>query len=405
MAETPADYSRAEAAERAGISVEVLDRIVEVGGLHPAEGDRFTRSDIRKADLIGSLMAGGLPLEGLAAVLNQGLVSLDFLDSPSYARFSALSEVTFAQLSERTGVPLELLMAIREATGGAPPSPDDRLRENELEMVPFVEVLSSEGFDPVGIDRILRVNGDSLRRMAEAEAEWWKTEVIMPALAAGKTGAELVNLELTERFAPTIEPTLVAGYHAQQARAWTENMIEGLEGVMAQLGFQRTVDHPPAMCFLDISGYTRLTDERGDQAAAALAGDLSRMVQRSSVQHGGKAVKWLGDGVMFWFREPGPGVVAALEMCEGVTGAGLPPAHVGLHAGPVVLQGGDYYGQTVNIASRIAEYARPGEVLVSQAVVEASTGPDVADVRFTDIGPVELKGVGSPVHLLTARRA
>jgi class 3 adenylate cyclase len=108
--------------------------------------------------------------------------------------------------------------------------------------------------------------------------------------------------------------------------------------------------------------------------------------------------------VMFWFRDPGPGVVAALEMCEGVTAAGLPPAHVGLHAGPVVLQGGDYYGQTVNIASRIAEYARPGEVLVSQAVVDASTGPEVAELRFSEIGPVELKGVGGPVPLLTARR-
>ena len=49
---------------------------------------------------------------------------------------------------------------------------------------------------------------------------------------------------------------------------------------------------------------------------------------------------------------------------------GLPPAHVGLHAGPVIFQEGDYYGATVNIASRIAEYARPGEVLVSQEVVD-----------------------------------
>jgi adenylate cyclase len=88
-------------------------------------------------------------------------------------------------------------------------------------------------------------------------------------------------------------------------------------------------------------------------------------------------------------------------MCEGVREAGLPPAHVGLHAGPVVMQGGDYYGKTVNVASRIAEYARPGEVLVSKAVAEASEG---VPAHFTDIGPVELKGVGGTVHLLAARR-
>ena len=81
--------------------------------------------------------------------------------------------------------------------------------------------------------------------------------------------------------------------------------------------------------------------------------------------------------------------------------AGLPPAHVGLHAGPVLFQEGDYFGQTVNVASRIAEYARPGEVLVSQAVVDASQG---AEATFTKIGPVELKGVSEPIQLLAAHR-
>jgi adenylate cyclase len=158
------------------------------------------------------------------------------------------------------------------------------------------------------------------------------------------------------------------------------------------------------MCFLDISGYTRLTDERGDEVAAALATELNRLVQRSSQAHGGKPVKWLGDGVMFWFRDPGPGVLSALDMADGVLEAGLPPAHVGLHAGPVVFQQGDYFGQTVNIASRIADYARPGEVLVSEAVVEASEDAQESGVTFTDLGPVELKGVGGPVHLHAARK-
>jgi class 3 adenylate cyclase len=77
--------------------------------------------------------------------------------------------------------------------------------------------------------------------------------------------------------------------------------------------------------FLDITGYMRLTQERGDEAAASLAARLNRLVNRSSVEHGGRAVKWLGDGVMLYFRDPGPGVVAALEMVDGVSDAGLPP--------------------------------------------------------------------------------
>jgi adenylate cyclase len=104
---------------------------------------------------------------------------------------------------------------------------------------------------------------------------------------------------------------------------------------------------------------------------------------------------------MFHFRDPGPGVVAALEMAEGVISAGLPPAHVGLHAGPVLFQDGDYFGQTVNVASRIAEYARPGEVLVSQAVVDAAAD---APVTFVEVGPVDLKGVAGPLRLHVAHR-
>jgi adenylate cyclase len=104
---------------------------------------------------------------------------------------------------------------------------------------------------------------------------------------------------------------------------------------------------------------------------------------------------------MFFFPDPGPGVRAALEMVDALAAAGLPPAHVGLHAGPVLYQQGDYYGQTVNLTARIADYARSDEVLVTQEVVDASHEEEIA---FADIGPVELKGVSGAVHLLRAHQ-
>ncbi len=170
---------------------------------------------------------------------------------------------------------------------------------------------------------------------------------------------------------------------------------------LAEAGLHSRLDHPPAMCFLDISGYTQLTQERGDAAAAQLAEELGRIVQRTSVKFSGRAVKWLGDGVMLHFPIPVNGVEAALEMVDAVVEAGLPPAHVGLHAGPVIFQEGDYYGQTVNLASRIANHAKAGEVIVSQAVVDASGG---AGITFQEIGPVELKGVSGAVRLHVATR-
>ena len=104
---------------------------------------------------------------------------------------------------------------------------------------------------------------------------------------------------------------------------------------------------------------------------------------------------------MFHFTEAGPAVVAALEMVESAIEAGMPPAHVGVHAGPVLFQDGDYFGRTVNVAARIADYARPGEVVVSQAVVDIGAAPGV---RFTEIGTVELKGVSEALRLHVAGR-
>jgi class 3 adenylate cyclase len=229
----------------------------------------------------------------------------------------------------------------------------------------------------------------------------WQSELIEPAMRVGKRPDEVLGIDFGDRMSVLTEQAMIAMYHLQQTRAWTSGIIEGLEMTLAQAGLHSRLEHPPAMCFLDITGYTRLTQERGDAAAAELAERLGRIVQRASVKHGGRAVKWLGDGVMLHFVNPGNGVVAALDMVDAVVEAGLPPAHVGLHAGPVIFQEGDYYGQTVNLASRIADYAQAGEVIVSQAVIDASTAPGLT---FEEVGLVELKGVSGAMRLHAAHR-
>jgi adenylate cyclase len=394
-------YEAIAAAERAGISPEELDRLVELGIVAPDADGQFSSGAVRRIGMVRSLVAAGVPLDGLGAAMRSGMFSLDFLDAPAFERFSALSDVTFSQLGERAGVPVELLMQIREAAGSPAPLPDDRIRDEELPYAEFVAAQVQAGFRTTSIQRLMRVQGDSLGRMAETESAWWKSEVIEPATEAGKQLDEIHGAEFGDEMTVLAERAILGMYHLRQGQAWTTTLMEGLEMMLAGAGLHSRLEHPPAMCFLDITGYTRLTQERGDMAAAELAEHLGRLVQRTSVRHGGRPVKWLGDGVMLYFPNPGPGVMAALEMVAGVVEAGLPPAHVGLHAGPVIFQEGDYYGQTVNLAARIAEYARPGEVLVTQEVVDASGG---AEVAFREIGPVELKGVAGAMHLHAAHR-
>ncbi|HEY4726090.1 MAG TPA: adenylate/guanylate cyclase domain-containing protein, partial [Actinomycetota bacterium] len=101
-------------------------------------------------------------------------------------------------------------------------------------------------------------------------------------------------------------------------------------------------------------------------------------------------------------RDPPGAVEAALGMVRRVPEAGLPPAHVGVAAGPVVVQGGDYFGRTVNLASRVAAHAQAGQVLVTAPVAEAAA---TDGVTYSDLGELHLKGFTAPVRVLEARRA
>jgi adenylate cyclase len=396
-------YSRQEVAQRAGVDPDYVDRLVELGILRPAAGDAFSPGDVLRVRWVQSFEGAGVPLEGIAVAVRDGALSFSYLDAAAFDPFAGLSGTTFHQLSAQTGIPLELLMVVREAYGFAEPRPEDLVHQNELKVVPVIELQLSEGFDPGVIERWLRVCGDSLRRITETETAWWHSEVMTPMLASGMTEGEMLQAQadLGSRMAPLRERALLALYYGQQEHTWNRETVEHVEGALERAGLYRRLERPPAVCFLDITGYTRLTEERGDAAAADLATRLAGLVRRSAQEHDGTPVKWLGDGVMFYFREPADAVLAAIDMTEGVGRHGLPPAHVGIHAGPVVFQDGDYFGRTVNLAARIAEYARPGEVLASQEVVDAA---DAAAVSFVEIGPVELKGVPGTLRLHTAHR-
>jgi adenylate cyclase len=392
-----------QVAERAGVDGDYVRRLVEAGVLAPAADASFTEGDVRRTRLYQGLERTGLPLGAIREALDAGELSFGWLDAPLYDLIAPLSPRSFQDVAAETSIPLELLRVLREAIGFALPDPDDRMREDELRIVPLIQRLVSRGVPPAVLDRLLRVYGDALRRIAEVEADWWHTYVVLPSLASGMTDAEMheATLGFGEETTPLLEQAMLAMYHAHQEHTWVENLIGEIEDALDRTGLRSRLVRPPAICFLDITGYTRLTEERGDEAAAELAARLTPLVQRPAERHGGKVVKWLGDGVMFHFREPTGGVMAALEMIDAISAAGLPAAHVGLHTGPVVFQGGDYFGRTVNLAARIGEQAAPGQVLVTQEIVDRVV-PD--GIAFESVGTVELKGVSEPVLLHAVTR-
>src|ERR671918_397000 len=100
--------------------------------------------------------------------------------------------------------------------------------------------------------------------------------------------------EVGSQMTPLLEQAVQGIYRIQQEHAWTRSSVEDIEATLEKAGLHSRLHRPPAMAFFDISGYTRLTEERGDEAAADLAAAVAGLVRRASQEHGGQAVKWLG---------------------------------------------------------------------------------------------------------------
>jgi adenylate cyclase len=392
IAPSSEELSGAELAARAGVGEQEVQRLVTHGVLVPREGRAapFRAVDVLKVRVARACEEGGLPMEGMARAIRAGHLSFAFLQSWPFERWAARGPQTHAELATEVGLPFESLQRIVEAFGFARPEPGDAVVEAERPVARLMGRGVELGFvDEATSVRFGNVYAEALRRIASVEVEVYHSGIELPLLRSGLGERRTMELaeEVSEGITDLLGEALMAVYRRQEELTWTEHQVEHIEQALEASGVPLPPGPPPAVCFLDLAGYTRLTEERGDEEAAALAARLSDIVRHRPRQHRGEAVKWLGDGVMFRFRDPSGAVVSALDMVEDVPAAGLPPAHVGVAAGPVIRQGGDYFGRTVNLASRIADHAHVGQVLVSEPVVEMTSVPGV---RFDGLGPTEL---------------
>jgi adenylate cyclase len=399
------ELSAAELADLAGVTEVEVERLVGLGVLVARDGPGpFLERDVPKVRLAVACERAGLPMEGIVAAIAAGRLSFAFLEGTPFRRWAVRSGPTYRQVSQDSGIPLEELGAVLEAMGFARAAPDEPMREDELAVAPLLRhALSSGIFDTPWLARLGRAHVEGLRLITTAWGEAYQARFEGPVLAAGgdQRAAMEQAAQLSIDFLPLGDPALLAMYHRQEELSWTEGLVERIERELEAAGVLGRPGRVPAMSFLDLTGYTRLTEERGDAAAAALAETLAVLVGRSAREHGGVPVKWLGDGVMVHYREPAGAVRSALGLVAQLPEAGLPPAHVGVAAGPVVIQGGDYFGRTVNLAARIAAHATAGQVLVSRRVAE-SAAPE--GVRFQELGELRLRGFARPVPLLEASR-
>ena len=399
--------SRAQLAAAASATGSEIERLVAAGVLieRPTPEGPFRTVDVMRIRMARACAEGGVPLEAIEKAIRSGRLSFAFLES--WRLFEAAStptEQTHGQLAEEVGLPFETLRSVLIAFGFPPPQPGDRVVEAEQPIASLCGRAMAMGIiDERAAVRLGSMYAEVFRRAAAHESEVYHSGIEMPLLRAGVE--ESASLEAASAagadLIPLLDAAVFAAYRRQQELSWTEHQIEHIEQAVGSAGISLPPGPPPAMAFVDLAGYTRLTEERGDEEAVAVAARLWEIVQDSPRRHRGEAVKWAGDGVMFRFRDPAGAVRSALDIVRDVPAAGLPPAHIGVAAGPVIQQGGDFYGRTVNLASRISDRAEAGQVLVSEPVV---TTTSMSDVRFDSIGAIQLAGMPRPVELFEARR-
>jgi adenylate cyclase len=392
-----------ELAERSACPVGRTEELVRLGILVRRDEDGpFSAKDVHRVRLMKAFEDAGIDLDLIARGVASGKVSYENLGLylPEPAALSRTAE----ELATEVGRSPELITRLLREFGIAQPEPDGRLREDEVTtMKELLGVWAAADDDELA--RLARVYGQNIRKVVSSDLELAGATIFARLREedytddelreiAGAAGLRLMN------FGEQLMLWLRGRHLEHEVLSVT---VQTTEDYLQELGLApKRAPSPPAIAFLDLTGYTALTEERGDEAGADLADRLATLVHEAARPHGGNPVKWLGDGVMFHFDDPSSAVLTGLDLVEQTPVAVDVRARVGINAGNVIFRDGDYFGRTVNIASRIADYARPGEVLVSGEVKErwGSEG-----VRFDEIGPVALKGLREELTLFSASRA
>jgi adenylate cyclase len=335
----------------------------------------------------------GHSLEQIRRATEQGRLAFGYIEDlfPSGGRVYTLDEA-----SEETGLEPALIERIVTSLGLSF-AQAEALKDDDLVLLRYIAAVLEAGLPLVAMLQLVRVYGQALAQVADAEVRLFHLYVHEPLMLSGATSLEMAEqMGVLARDLLPLSSPVMDQVHQRYLQHFVEQDVVGhmevdLEGAAEELGRLRV-----AIVFADLAGYTRLTEEEGELQAVDA---VERFVEAVEVTLPDQAriIKTIGDEVMVVGSDPAALTDWAVGFQRLQSERPLP--RIGIHYGDALYRDGDYYGRDVNIASRVAARSAGGEVLVTRPVVEHAG----SHLEFDRIAEVRLKGFRQPTEIFIAR--
>ena len=394
MADT---LSLKEAAERVGVSADTLRRWARDGLIPEVDGTgEWTTAAVAHARIVARLRDRGHKLEEIKRAGEEGRLAFSYIEDLFDGGAPSMS---IDDAADQTGLEPALIQRFWTSLG-LPGTRLEEVSEEDVEALRYVAAILDAGFPLVAFVQLCRVYGQALSQIADAEVRLFHLYVHEPLIREGVPELEMAEQmeDLASALLPLSSP--VMDYvHQRFLQHFVEQDVVGhmeseLEDEDVDLGRIRV-----AIAFADLAGYTRFTEEEGEEEALS---SVERFVEgvTNTLPEDARVVKTIGDEVMVVGQDVG----ALVDWAVGFTSLfdERPEPRIGVHYGTTLYRDGDYFGRDVNLASRVVARARGGEVLVSDAVTDALR--DAPHLSFEPIGQVKLKGFAEPRVLCRAVR-
>lgn len=359
---------------------------VDFGALGLLDGLQGREREARE-ELLAGLLARGATIEELRAAVAEDRLALLPVERVLGGRYTA------AEVAQRSGVPAAQLTRVWRALGFSGFEEEEGgFTDTDLAAAKSLNAFLDAGISEDSLLEVGWVLGEGMSRLASTMTGAFVNTYLEPGDTERDVAVRFAAMvrQLLPLMSPVLEATL-AGHVREATRRGIISRTERERGSLATA-------EEVVVCFADLVGFTSLGGEVGAEELGLVArrlGELAAAVSSSTVP----LVKTIGDAVMFVSSDARATVAAALALVEAVSAADLPALRAGLACGPALTRAGDWYGQSVNLASRVTGVARPGSVLCTEAVRDAV--PD--QFSWSSAGRFRLKGVSRTVSLYRAR--